>query len=106
VVKSPWAAKHLKDIILDDVAVDCTVSSGAEDSDLDMSPSEPGKLGRARGERKKKKGGEGKKKRGDGWIWLESVLRGVTGEGKLAEYKRKSKCVYESCRPYANPCTR
>ncbi|KAJ7833263.1 hypothetical protein B0H14DRAFT_2364385 [Mycena olivaceomarginata] len=62
----------------------------SRDSDLDMSPSEPGKLGRARGERKKKKGGEGKKKRGDGWIWLESVSRGVTGEGKLAEYKRES----------------
>ncbi|KAJ7798247.1 hypothetical protein B0H14DRAFT_3492721 [Mycena olivaceomarginata] len=90
VVKSPRAPKRLKDIIPDDVAVDCPVSSGAEDSDLDMSPSEPGKLGRARGERKKKKGGEGKKKRGDGWIWLESVSRGVTGEGKLAEYKRES----------------
>ncbi|KAJ7791085.1 hypothetical protein B0H14DRAFT_2395978 [Mycena olivaceomarginata] len=34
--------------------------------------------------------GEGKKKRGDGWIWLESVSRGVAGEGKLAEYKRES----------------
>lgn len=105
-MKSPRAPKRLKDIIPDDVAVDCPVSSGAEDSDLDMSPSEPGKLGRARGERKKKKGGEGKKKRGDGWIWLESVSRGVAGEGKLAEYKRESKCVYESCRPYANLCTR
>ncbi|KAJ7837757.1 hypothetical protein B0H14DRAFT_3459895 [Mycena olivaceomarginata] len=90
VVKSPRAPKRLKDIIPDDVAVDCPVSSGAEDSDLDMSPSEPGKLGRAQGERKKKKGGEGKKKRGDGWIWLESVSRGVAGKGKLAEYKRES----------------
>ncbi|KAJ7328299.1 hypothetical protein DFH08DRAFT_815803 [Mycena albidolilacea] len=90
VVKSPRAPKRLKDIIPDDVAVDCPVSSGAEDSDLDMSPSEPGKLGRARGERKKKKGGKGKKKRGDGWIWLESVSRGVAGEGKLAEYKQES----------------
>jgi hypothetical protein len=105
-VKSPRAPKRLKDIIPDDIAVDCPVSSEAEDSDLDMSPSEPGKLGRVRGEKKKKKGGEGKKKRGDGWIWLESVSRGVTGEGKLAEYKRESKCVYELGWPYANPCTR
>ncbi|KAJ7771912.1 hypothetical protein B0H14DRAFT_3509043 [Mycena olivaceomarginata] len=89
VVKSPRAPKRLKDIIPDDVAVDCPVSSGAEDSDLDMSPSEPGKLGRARGERKKKKGGEGKKKRGDGWIWLESVSRGVTGEGNWPSTSEK-----------------
>ncbi|KAJ7856109.1 hypothetical protein B0H14DRAFT_3644060 [Mycena olivaceomarginata] len=81
-VKSPRAPKRLKDIIPDDVA--------GTARDLDMSPSEPGKLGRARGERKKKKGGEGKKKRGDGWIWLESVSRGVTSEGKLAKYKQES----------------
>ncbi|KAJ7840695.1 hypothetical protein B0H14DRAFT_3457899 [Mycena olivaceomarginata] len=90
VVKSPRAPKRLKDIIPDDVAVDCPVSSGAEDSDLDMSPSEPGKLGRARGERKKRRR-RGGRKRGEmaGYGW--KLCRGeVTGEGKLAEYKRES----------------
>ncbi|KAJ7201540.1 hypothetical protein GGX14DRAFT_571191 [Mycena pura] len=92
-VKSPRAPKRLKDIIPDDVEVDYPASSEAEDSDsdLDMSPSKPGKLRRAGCERKKKKGDESKKKKGDAWIWLESVSRrGLTGEGKLAEYKRES----------------
>ncbi|KAJ7719777.1 hypothetical protein B0H14DRAFT_3521143 [Mycena olivaceomarginata] len=63
VVKSPWAPKRLKDIIPDDIVVDYPASSETKDSDLDMLPSKLGKLGWARGERKKKKG--------DGWIWLE-----------------------------------
>jgi hypothetical protein len=79
VVKSPRAPKRLKDIIPDDVAVDCPVSSGAKDSDLDMSPSEPGKLGRAQGERKKKKGCEGKKKEGR---WLDMAGKCVEGSGR------------------------
>ncbi|KAJ6568008.1 hypothetical protein DFH09DRAFT_1363193 [Mycena vulgaris] len=69
----------------DDVAVDgllLLLSSEAEDSDLEMSPSK--RAGCRQGVKKK-----GKK--GDGWIWLENVTRGQKlGEGQLANYKQES----------------
>ncbi|KAJ7649218.1 hypothetical protein B0H17DRAFT_1215383 [Mycena rosella] len=83
-VKSPRTSKRLKDIVPDDVVVDCPSLSEAEDSDLEMSPSKRAKL-------RPQRAGKKKGKKGDGWIWLENVMRGqALGEGKLAEYKRES----------------
>ncbi|KAJ6619747.1 hypothetical protein B0H10DRAFT_1946569 [Mycena sp. CBHHK59/15] len=72
--------KRLRDIAPDDVAVvSASSSSEAEDSDVEMSPTR--KQGKQRG----------KKKKSDGWIWLENMTRGQTlGEGRLAEYKEES----------------
>jgi hypothetical protein len=75
--------KRLKDIAPDDVDVQSAPSSDAEDNDVVMSPSK-------RGRRKVEKG-KSKKKR-DGWIWLESLMRGQgQSDEKLAAYKKESK---------------
>lgn len=61
--------------------------SEAEESDPEMSPS---KGGRAEEGTTGKKG-KGKKK-GDGWIWMENLMRGQPqSEEKLAAYKKESK---------------
>ncbi|KAF7363103.1 CxC2 domain-containing protein [Mycena venus] len=79
--RSPRAPKRLKDIAPEKVVVESSASE-AEVSDLDMSPSKPGKQQRAK-ERGKKK----KTKKSDGWIWLESLTRGqnLGGDEKLAD---------------------
>jgi hypothetical protein len=61
-------------------------SSDAEDNDLEKAPSKPG---RQKGEKK----GKSKQTKRDGWIWMESLMRGqATGDEKLAAYKAESKC--------------
>ncbi|KAJ7450135.1 hypothetical protein FB451DRAFT_1410483 [Mycena latifolia] len=83
--KSQRTPKRLKDITPDDVVVESSSASEAEDSDLEMSPSTKG--ARANGSRRGKKKG----KKSDGWIWLEGMTRGQTlGDEKLAEYKMES----------------
>ncbi|KAJ7020500.1 hypothetical protein C8F04DRAFT_1274964 [Mycena alexandri] len=75
--------KRLRDIAPDNVEVGL---SEAEESDPEMSPS---KVGRAE-ERTTGKKGKGKKK-GDGWIWMENLMRGQPqSEEKLAAYKKES----------------
>jgi hypothetical protein len=73
----------------DDVVVEASSASEAEDSDLERSPS---KQERRWGKDKEKKG-KGKKR--DGWIWLERVTggRNLGNNEKLAEYKMESKCI-------------
>jgi hypothetical protein len=79
--KSKRPSKRLKDIVPEDVVVEASCSE-AEESDVDMPLA-------AKQQRRVKK----TVKRSDGWIWLESMTRGQKlGEGKLAEYKRESKC--------------
>jgi hypothetical protein len=92
--------KRLKDIAPDDVDVQ-SAPSDAEDDDLEMSPS---KQGRWKGGKESVKKGKSKKKR-DGWIWLESLMRGQgQSDEKLAAYKKESKCQCMSigCRLYTN----
>ncbi|KAJ6623198.1 hypothetical protein B0H10DRAFT_1944174 [Mycena sp. CBHHK59/15] len=75
--------KRLKDIAPDDVNVEASSSSEAEESNAEMSPTKAGKQ-KAGKERKSKK-------KPDGWIWLESMTRGQKlSDGKLAEYKKES----------------
>ncbi|KAJ7042737.1 hypothetical protein C8F04DRAFT_1251555 [Mycena alexandri] len=75
--------KRLKDIAPDDVEV---VSSEGSDSDQG-SPSKPG--GQGKGGKKGKS-----KKKPDGWIWLESLMRGqAVSDEKVAAYKRESEKV-------------
>ncbi|KAJ6595454.1 hypothetical protein B0H10DRAFT_2328574 [Mycena sp. CBHHK59/15] len=75
--------KCLKDIAPDDVDVQSAPSSDPEDNDLEMSPSKQGR-------RKEVKKGKSKKKR-DGWIWLESLMRGQgQSDEKLVAYKKES----------------
>ncbi|KAJ7209327.1 hypothetical protein GGX14DRAFT_566513 [Mycena pura] len=83
--RSQRAPKRLKDIAPDDVVVEGALSSEAEESDVEMSPSKQGKLRRKSGKRKAKKD--------DGWIWkwLERGTRAGSGDdGRLEEYKRES----------------
>ncbi|KAJ6630063.1 hypothetical protein B0H10DRAFT_1939300 [Mycena sp. CBHHK59/15] len=62
------------------------------DSNLEISPSKQAKQQRANQRGKKKV------KRSDGWIWLESLMRGQTlGDDKLVEYKRESDRVQWFC---------
>ncbi|KAJ7857183.1 hypothetical protein B0H13DRAFT_1641118 [Mycena leptocephala] len=62
-------------------------SSDAEDPDLERSPS---KRGKGKGKKDSTKRGRSKKKR-DGWIWLESLMRGQgQSDEKLAAYKKES----------------
>jgi hypothetical protein len=88
--KGQRAPKRLWDIVPDDVVVDGPLSSEAEDSDLEMSPS---KVGKPRGKLRKRKA-----KKDDGWIWkwFERVTGHSGDNGKLAEYKKESKCVIDS----------
>ncbi|KAJ6551103.1 hypothetical protein B0H10DRAFT_1968575 [Mycena sp. CBHHK59/15] len=75
--------KRLKDIAPDDVNVEASSSSEAEESNAEMSPTKAGKQ-KAEKERKSKK-------KPDGWIWLESMTQGQKlSKGKLAEYKKES----------------
>ncbi|KAJ7802968.1 hypothetical protein B0H13DRAFT_2389291 [Mycena leptocephala] len=75
--------KHLKDIAPEDVDVLSAPSSDAEDNDLEKAPSKPG---RQKGEKK----GKSKQTKRDGWIWMESLMRGqATGDEKLARTRRK-----------------
>ncbi|KAJ7855353.1 hypothetical protein B0H13DRAFT_2357972 [Mycena leptocephala] len=77
--------KRLKDIAPDNVDVQSAPSSDAEDNDLEMSPS---KQGRRKGGKESVKKGKSKKKQ-DGWIWLESLMRGQgQSDEKLAAYKQ------------------
>lgn len=76
--------KRLKDIAPDDVDVESSGSSDAVDSDVEMSPSKPGKLQDGKKPKKPKKR--------DGWIWLESLTRAQPlSNEKLAAYKKESK---------------
>ncbi|KAJ7046076.1 hypothetical protein C8F04DRAFT_1248344 [Mycena alexandri] len=75
--------KRLKDIAPDDVEV---VSSEGSDSEQG-SPSKPG--GQGKGVKKGKS-----KKKPDGWIWLESLMRGqAVSDEKVAAYKAESEQV-------------
>ncbi|KAJ7681339.1 hypothetical protein B0H17DRAFT_1205868 [Mycena rosella] len=58
-VKSPCALKGLKDIVPDNVVVDCPLSSEAEDNNLEMSPSKRAKLRLQQAGKKKGKKGDG-----------------------------------------------
>ncbi|KAJ6527589.1 hypothetical protein DFH09DRAFT_1414180 [Mycena vulgaris] len=85
-IHSPRAPKRLKDIIPVDAGVDVPSSSlsEAEDSDSEL-PAKQGMLRQRKGQGKRK---NTKPKKGEGWIWLETVTRGQrAGEGRLAEYK-------------------
>ncbi|KAJ7020730.1 hypothetical protein C8F04DRAFT_1274647 [Mycena alexandri] len=80
--------KRLKDIVPDDVEVEL---SEAEESDPQVSDSQvsPSKGGRAQEGAKRKKG-KGKKKP-DGWIWMDNLMRGQPlSDEKLAAYKKES----------------
>ncbi|KAJ7836709.1 hypothetical protein B0H13DRAFT_2368590 [Mycena leptocephala] len=80
-------SKRLKDITPDDVDVQSAPSSDADDPDLERSPS---KRGTGKGKKDSVKKGKSKKKR-DGWIWLESLMRGQgQSDEKLAAYKKES----------------
>ncbi|KAJ7026891.1 hypothetical protein C8F04DRAFT_1296032 [Mycena alexandri] len=80
--------KRLRDIAPDNVEVGL---SEAEESDPEMSPSKGGRTEEETTGKKGKKGkGKGKKK-GDGWIWMENLMRGQPqSEEKLAAYKMES----------------
>ncbi|KAJ7823370.1 hypothetical protein B0H13DRAFT_1659075 [Mycena leptocephala] len=76
--------KRLRDIAPDDVDVHSAPSSDAEADDLETSPSK-------RGKRKAGKEGVKKGKKRDGWIWLESLMRGQgQSDEKLGAYKKES----------------
>ncbi|KAJ7913988.1 hypothetical protein B0H13DRAFT_1612017 [Mycena leptocephala] len=76
--------KRLRDIAPEDVDVHSAPSSDAEADDLETSPSK-------RGRRKAGKEGVKKGKKRDGWIWLESLMRGQgQSDEKLAAYKKES----------------
>jgi hypothetical protein len=75
--------------------------SDAEDPDVERSPS---KRGKGKGKKDSAKKGKSKKKR-DGWIWLESLMRGQgQSDEKLAAYKKESEwqCISIQCRLYTN----
>jgi hypothetical protein len=94
-------SKRLKDITPDDVDMQSAPSSDAEDPDLERSPS---KRGKGKGKKDSTKRGRSKKKR-DGWIWLESLMRGQgQSDEKLAAYKKESEwqCISIQCRLYTN----
>ncbi|KAK6971737.1 CxC2 domain-containing protein [Favolaschia claudopus] len=78
---SPRKTKRLKDIAPENVQVD-GLASEAEGSD-EVLPSANGKAPQNRKKKKKKQ---------DGWIWLEYATRGqkLGDEGKLADYKKES----------------
>ncbi|KAJ7827691.1 hypothetical protein B0H13DRAFT_2373694 [Mycena leptocephala] len=81
------SSKRLKDITPDDVDVQSAPSSDADDPDLERSPS---KRGTGKGKKDSVKKGKSKKKQ-DGWIWLESLMRGQgQSDEKLAAYKKES----------------
>ncbi|KAJ7604351.1 hypothetical protein DFH06DRAFT_1349486 [Mycena polygramma] len=83
--KEKRAAKRLKDIVPDDVVV----QSEAEDSDPEMD-SQQGKKkkGKKKGKEKEK---ENKGSKRDGWIWLESIARGLKADdAKLVAYREES----------------
>ncbi|KAJ7829740.1 hypothetical protein B0H14DRAFT_3465409 [Mycena olivaceomarginata] len=79
----PRTPKRLKDIAPEGVGVE----SSAEESGAEMLPSKGGKAPEGK---KGKTKGRGKKKP-DGWIWMESLMRGQhQSEEKLAAYKKES----------------
>ncbi|KAJ7030527.1 hypothetical protein C8F04DRAFT_1367117 [Mycena alexandri] len=80
--------KRLRDIAPDNVEVGL---SEVEESDPEMSPSKGGRTEEETTGKKGKKGkGKGKRK-GDGWIWMENLMRGQPqSEEKLAAYKMES----------------
>ncbi|KAJ7839870.1 hypothetical protein B0H14DRAFT_3458527 [Mycena olivaceomarginata] len=81
--RDPRTPKRLKDIAPEGVGVE----SSAEESGAEMSPSKGGKAPEGK---KGKTKGRGKKKP-DGWIWMESLMRGQhQSEEKLAAYKKES----------------
>lgn len=85
--RSQRAPKRLRDIAPNDVVVNGPLLSEAEDSEVEMSPSKPGKPRRKSGKRKAKKD--------DGWIWKWLERGRSVGSGddqKLEEYRRESKC--------------
>ncbi|KAJ7811708.1 hypothetical protein B0H13DRAFT_2383723 [Mycena leptocephala] len=76
--------KRLRDIAPEDVDVHSAPSSDAEADYLETSPSKRGR--RKAGKESVKKG-----KKRDGWIWLESLMRGQgQSDEKLAAYKKES----------------
>ncbi|KAJ7889997.1 hypothetical protein B0H13DRAFT_2341237 [Mycena leptocephala] len=76
--------KRLRDIAPEDVDVHSAPSSDAEADDLETSPSKWGR--RKAGKESVKKG-----KKRDGWIWLESLMRGQgQSDEKLAAYTKES----------------
>lgn len=80
--KAPRARKRVKDILPDDVSVEASSASDAEDSDPAAAPV-------VRGKRPRKKA---KAKKADGWVWQEAWASGKPiADEKLAEYKCESK---------------
>ncbi|KAJ7696136.1 hypothetical protein B0H16DRAFT_1706433 [Mycena metata] len=83
----PRTPKRLRDIAPGDVEVQSPESSSDSEQG---SPSKPGGQGKGMGRKK----GEPKKKKVDGWIWLEHLTKGQTlNDEKLGAYKAESERV-------------
>ncbi|KAJ7767329.1 hypothetical protein B0H16DRAFT_1789544 [Mycena metata] len=83
----PRTPKRLRDIAPGDVEVHSAESSSDSEQG---SPSKLGGQGKGTGRKK----GEPKKKKVDGWIWLERLTKGQTlSDEKLAAYKAESERV-------------
>ncbi|KAJ7823894.1 hypothetical protein B0H14DRAFT_2597646 [Mycena olivaceomarginata] len=79
----PRTPKRLRDIAPEGVGVE----SSAEESGVEMLPSKGGKAPEGKKGKTKERG----KKKPDGWIWMEILMRGQhQSEEKLAAYKKES----------------
>ncbi|KAJ7604134.1 hypothetical protein FB45DRAFT_1070754 [Roridomyces roridus] len=88
-IRSPNKKQNSKNILPEDTVVASSPSSSeAEDSDSDVAvPPAKRRLKKGKGRPKAKK----QKQKSDGWIWLESVMRGrEVSEEKMIEYKQES----------------